>query len=157
VTVNQIRSAVELREAYRRALNEPEPGSIMTLTEEALNRYLYTLVGWSKTPPYKGQRYADDDWTGPDGNVHDCEYGGCPPDYAENTDDALMLFPVPNMVMLFRATDTDNHWHCSVNSASSRLRDHGEGSGETPALAVCRAYIEWKSYQDGTPSGGEAP
>lgn len=145
--MSDYRTANDLRAEYRRALAEPEPGSIMTLTEQALNNYLYGLTGWRKSPPYKGQRYADHDWIAPDGKVHDCEYGGCPPDFAYNADDALTLIPPPNIVMLARAPDIDNQWDCAINSISSRLSDTGNGRGETPALAVCRAYIDWRNNQ----------
>lgn len=42
----------------------------------------------------------------------------------------------------------DGAWIADINSISSRLRDHGDGSAPTPALAVCRARLDWQERQE---------
>lgn len=67
------------------------------------------------------------------------------PNYSTRTDAALTLMHDDWTAMIARIDPGE--WHCSINSISSRVKDHGTGLANKPALAVCRAWLSWKDRQ----------
>ena len=108
-----------------------------TCGADELTAYIRQLLGWKKHI-YSKQRYAHNDWDGPDGTIHDGDTEDCPPDFGNDADAALSL-PIDDDMqwVLFR----NGNGYCA--RLEDMVRDVGFSENTTYAEAISRAWLAW--------------
>lgn len=113
------------------------------MTNDELRRAIAERLGWKEDPGWN----KVGTWVAPDGTLwHHC------PNWPEDIKEALTL-PIDKTraeLTLFQRRFIDNDFDTWLATFFPKPKDgtyqDGLAHGETPALAICRAWLYWKDY-----------